>query len=141
MTKIAILYFSGTHVTEEYAEVIRAELIRLGCDARHLHVATDRYTPTYLKPRDAHGTSLAAEHSRYDTKNRSRTSSRWEQAVIRSLDELLPDVDAVIVLDQVEEADQGVVTASVRAALAPHVVGASVHLPSAMWLVSSAPTR
>jgi ferredoxin/flavodoxin len=38
MTKIAILYFSGTHVTEEYAEVIRAELIRLGCDARPVNV-------------------------------------------------------------------------------------------------------
>lgn len=31
--------------------------------------------------------------------------------------------------------------ASVRAALAPHVDGASVRLPGAMWLVSSAPTR
>ncbi len=38
MTKIAILYFSGTHVTEEYAEVIRAELIRLGCDASLVNV-------------------------------------------------------------------------------------------------------
>lgn len=31
--------------------------------------------------------------------------------------------------------------ASVRAALAPHVDGARVRLPGAMWLVSSAPTR
>ena len=31
--------------------------------------------------------------------------------------------------------------ASVGAALAPHAVGAGVHLPGAMWLVSSAPTR
>jgi hypothetical protein len=31
--------------------------------------------------------------------------------------------------------------ASVRAALAPHVDGASMRLPGAMWLVSSAPTR
>ena len=49
---------------------------------------------------------------RYDTKNRSVTPTELEQAVIASLDQLLPHTDAVIVLDQVEEADCGVVTES-----------------------------
>jgi ferredoxin len=31
--KIAIVYFSGTHVTKSYAEVVHKELIRLGCDS------------------------------------------------------------------------------------------------------------
>ncbi|MGB7537949.1 MAG: EFR1 family ferrodoxin [Anaerolineales bacterium] len=37
MTKIAIIFFSGTHVTEEYAGVIRGELARLGCDAEQIN--------------------------------------------------------------------------------------------------------
>ncbi len=38
MTKIAILYFSGTRVTEEYAGVIHGELARLGCDAEQVNL-------------------------------------------------------------------------------------------------------
>ena len=97
---------------------LRKELTRLGCSTHHLQVAADRRTPTYLKPRDTNSASLAAEHSRYDTKNRSATPAVLEQAVIGSLDQLLPRADAVIVLDQVEEADCGVVTRQVRDMLA-----------------------
>ena len=107
---------------------LRQGLAHLGCDTQHLHIASDRHTPTYLKPRDAAGTSLAAEHSRYDTKNRTQTPARLEQAVIGSIDHLLTQTDAVIVLDQVEEPNNGVVTTLVRSALAerarrhPHIV-------------------
>jgi rfaE bifunctional protein kinase chain/domain len=96
---------------------LRQGLTRLGCDTQHLHIAADRHTPTYLKPRDAGGTSLAAEHSRYDTKNRTPTPARLEQAVVDSIDQLLTQTDAVIVLDQVEEPNHGVITTLVRSAL------------------------
>ncbi len=97
---------------------LRKELTRLGCSTTHLYVAPDRRTLTYLKPRDANVRGLAAEHSRYDTKNRSTTSAELERQIVRALDHLLPELDAVIVLDQVEEPDCGVVTAQVRSALA-----------------------
>ncbi len=97
---------------------LRKELARLGCSAEHLPVAAGRRTPTYLKPRDVHRTSLDAEHARYDTKNRSATPPDLEAAMIEALDRVLPHVDAVIALDQVEEADCGVITARVREALA-----------------------
>ena len=48
----------------------------------------------------------------------SVTSAGFEQAVVASLDQLLPQPDAVIVLDQVEEADCGVITRRVRDVLA-----------------------
>lgn len=97
---------------------LRKELTTLGCSTDHLQVAADRRTPTYLKPRDAQAASLAGEHSRYDTKNRCATPAVLEQAVIASLDRLLPHTDAVIVLDQVEEVDCGVVTQRVRSLVA-----------------------
>ena len=97
---------------------LRQGLARLGCDTQHLHIAADRHTPTYLKPRDEQGDTLAAEHSRYDTKNRTHTPARLEQAIIHSLDQVLAQTDALIVLDQVEEPNQGVVTTLVRSALA-----------------------
>jgi rfaE bifunctional protein kinase chain/domain len=97
---------------------LRKELARLSCRTEHLHIVSDRHTPTYLKPRDAHTASLRAEHPRYDTKNRLRTSTRVEESIIQSLRESADRVDAVIVLDQVEEADCGAVTQRVREALA-----------------------
>ena len=96
---------------------LRRELARLGCRTDHLHVVEDRQTPTYLKPRDANVASLSAEHSRYDTKNRFPSGRDIERSIIESLDVVKAEVDAVVVLDQVEQADCGVVTRALRQAL------------------------
>jgi bifunctional ADP-heptose synthase (sugar kinase/adenylyltransferase) len=102
---------------------LRKDLSDLHCQTDHLHVAPGRQTPTYLKPRDKTDPSLAGEHERYDTKNREATSSEVEQRILDSLDALLPHVDAVIVLDQAEEEDCGVVPAAVRRGLAERAAG------------------
>jgi len=75
-------------------------------------------TPTYLKPRDMNDPSLAGEHERYDTKNRALTPPAVLEQILAKFDALLPGLDAVIVADQVDEDDFGVVTAGVRSALA-----------------------
>lgn len=97
---------------------LRKDLAALGCGVEHLDCDPERMTPTYLKPRDITDPSLAGEHNRYDTKNRARTSRSAENRLIRSLDGLLPELDAVIVADQVEEPDCGAVTARVAEAIA-----------------------
>ena len=97
---------------------IRKDLAALGCNTDHLHCDPERMTPTYLKPRDTSDPSLAGEHSRYDTKNRTLTSEALQGRIVDSLDALLDRLDAVIALDQVEEEDCGVITATVREALA-----------------------
>ena len=102
---------------------LRKQLASLGCRTDQLHLVADRHTPTYLKPRDADLRSLEGEHSRYDTKNRTATAAALQQQVVQALDTLLPQLDAVIVLDQVEQPECGVVTARVRQAIAeraPH---------------------
>ena len=97
---------------------LRRALQRVGCDVRALFKADDRFTPTYLKPRDCGNPTLAGEHARYDTKNRRPAPGRVQNRVLDHLTALLPDIDAVIVLDQVEEAECGCVTERVREALA-----------------------
>jgi rfaE bifunctional protein kinase chain/domain len=92
-------------------------LCELKCDTRHLHCVSDRYTPTYLKPRNRNDLSLAGEYNRYDTKNRTQTSAVSETLILESLDEILPHVDALMVMDQVEEWNCGVVTDRVRQAI------------------------
>ena len=93
---------------------LRKQLTQLGCSTDHLHVAADRHTPTYLKPRDSDTASLAAEHSRYDTKNRTSDSARPGTGRCRIPGPAAQQTDAVIMLDQVEEPDCGVVTEQVR---------------------------
>jgi bifunctional ADP-heptose synthase (sugar kinase/adenylyltransferase) len=75
-------------------------------------------TPTYLKPRNAGDPSLAGEHERYDTKNRTKTPQEVCDRTLERLDAILSQLDALIIADQVEQDDCGVITASVRAALA-----------------------
>ncbi len=97
---------------------LRQGLTALRCSTEHLICAPDRKTPTYLKPRDITDPSLAGEHNRYDTKNRTPTPDWLQQRFLAGLDTLLPELDAVIVQDQVEEEDCGVVTGRVVLALA-----------------------
>jgi bifunctional ADP-heptose synthase (sugar kinase/adenylyltransferase) len=97
---------------------LHKDLAALGCNAEHLHQDPQRATPTYLKPRERSDPSLAGEHERYDTKNRTPTSAATVGKIVRSLDALLPQLDALIIADQVEEEDCGVVTAAVREVLA-----------------------
>jgi bifunctional ADP-heptose synthase (sugar kinase/adenylyltransferase) len=75
-------------------------------------------TPTYLKPRDVNDPSLEGEHERYDTKNRFPFPPEVWRRTISELNRLLPQVDAVIIADQVEEDGRGVVSGVVRSELA-----------------------
>ena len=97
---------------------MRRDLAALGCKTDNLHIDVERMTPTYLKPRDVNDASLAGEHSRYDTKNRTPTSLATQQQIIRSIEALLPQVDAVVVQDQATEPECGVVTTAIREFLA-----------------------
>jgi bifunctional ADP-heptose synthase (sugar kinase/adenylyltransferase) len=97
---------------------LRKDLTALHCRIDRLDCDPGRATPTYLKPRDIHNAGLDGEHSRYDTKNRTPTSESTIRKIIASLDSLLPELDAVVTLDQVEEDGCGVVTQAVVDALA-----------------------
>ncbi len=96
---------------------LRQALRRLGCSDEHLFTANGRFTPTYLKPRDRNIRGLAGEHSRYDTKNRRPTPEAIQRRLIASLEAVSQTVDALVVMDQVEEAECGVVTRAVREGL------------------------
>jgi bifunctional ADP-heptose synthase (sugar kinase/adenylyltransferase) len=97
--------------------------LRRGLEAQHCSIAAlvpfpFLHTPTYLKPRNANDPSLAGEHERYDTKNRSATPAAVGERLLSELGGLLPQIDVLIIADQVEQTDCGVITGKVRAAIA-----------------------
>ncbi len=80
--------------------------------------APDRFTPTYTKPMALQGDGSEVEMNRQDIKNRDATPPHLEAAVIDRLRQVVGAVDAVVVLDQVQERNFGVVTDGVRAEIA-----------------------
>lgn len=92
---------------------LRRALQQTGVITDHLIVVEDRATPTYVKPmvRESGG---EREINRLDIKNWTPTPSELEDRLISALNALIHRVDAVIVLDQVAEAECGAITTRVR---------------------------
>jgi len=73
-----------------------------------------RRTPTYTKSMLCEAGKVPRELNRLDMKNRSRTPPEADQTVLRALPGLWPQLDALIVVDQVSETECGVVTTAVQ---------------------------
>lgn len=80
-------------------------------------VSADRRTPSYNKPMLSEGGAVR-ELNRLDIKNRMPTPDGVIADVLRRLEAAWDTFDAVLVLDQVSEAECGVVTTAVRKWLA-----------------------
>ncbi len=115
---IGTLHAIGAVGNDGEAFDLKKGLEQFGCKTEGLLQFGSLMTPTYLKPRDLTDASLAGEHERYDTKNRTPTDAAVATSVLAALDAVLPDVDAVIIVDQVDAADCGVVTSVIRDELA-----------------------
>jgi len=96
---------------------LRRALERLGVDTRGIVVRPDRATPTYTKPMIVESDG-ERELNRLDIKNWTRTPQALEREIIRNLEQLSEEVDAIVVMDQVNELDCGTVTGTVRESLA-----------------------
>jgi bifunctional ADP-heptose synthase (sugar kinase/adenylyltransferase) len=93
---------------------LRRALESLGVETAGLLPAPDRVTPVYTKPmfRDRNGPETEGE--RFDIKNRLETDPALESALVAALDSAAKAGGSIIALDQVQEADCGVVTGRVR---------------------------
>jgi rfaE bifunctional protein kinase chain/domain len=80
-------------------------------------VTEERRTFTYCKPLVIHPDRPPVELNRLDSKNWTPTPPAVEEHLIAALEALAPAIHAIIVLDQVDHPDTGVVTATVRRAL------------------------
>jgi rfaE bifunctional protein kinase chain/domain len=94
---------------------LKQSLTERDVDIEPLIERADRFTPTYTKPMVRESDGREHEIQRLDIKNRSPLSAEVEDLVISRLRALVPQVDGVIVADQVQEANCGVITDRVRA--------------------------
>lgn len=89
-------------------------LDRMGVDTEHVVQADDRMTPTYSKPMLSQPDGTFKELNRLDIRNRTPQSDELDRVVMRNLEKVIPEVQAIIVADQVSERNLGVVTDQVR---------------------------
>jgi rfaE bifunctional protein kinase chain/domain len=99
---------------------LKQGLTQRGVNIESLIETPERLTPTYTKPmlRSPTPGGLERELNRLDIKNRRPLPAELEAAVITQLDRLVPIVDGVVIADQVQERNCGVITDKVRATLA-----------------------
>lgn len=98
---------------------LRQALDRLpAVDPSGLLITSQRRTPTYTKPMLHEQGRTARELNRLDIKNRERMPEALDAQIQKNLIELWPRIDALAVLDQVSEADCGVITHQTREHLA-----------------------
>ena len=98
-------------------ELMRS-LGQVGCvDLGHFLQTPDRRTFSYTKPLVIESGRLPRELNRLDFKNWSPTPGAVQQRMIESLNTLAKRVDAMVLLEQVDEADTGVLASGVLDAL------------------------
>lgn len=93
---------------------LRRGLVARGVEDKWLLTLADRFTPTYIKPLMREPDGRMHELNRLDIKNRQPLAAAAEDELIRRLRALVPYMDAVIVADQVQERNHGVITDRVR---------------------------
>lgn len=98
-------------------ELRRALSERSGVSLKQFHTSAARSTFTYGKPLVMETGREPAELDRLDIKNWTATPAELEDALIASLGRIAGTLDALIVLDQVDVAETGVVTQRVLAAV------------------------
>ena len=88
-----------------------------------VHSWPGRRTPTYLKPMLVVPGETPRELNRLDIHNRERLSGDAEDRLIQLLEQRWPELDGLIVLDQVSQPDCGMITGRVRDRIAELAVG------------------
>ena len=97
-------------------ELRQALAAKPGVRLDHFQTAADRRTFTYCKPLVLEPGHPPRELNRLDTKNWTPMPKALERALVESVAILAQSADAVILMDQVDEAETGVVTSAVREA-------------------------
>lgn len=93
---------------------LKQALAKSGVNPQGLIESGEVITPTYTKPLAVEKDGRQHELERQDIKNRAPLPASVEAQVIQRLNELLPVMDGVVVVDQVGESNCGVITDRVR---------------------------
>ena len=131
--EVGEIYTLGVIGEDGFGSTLRKGLDANGCITDFMITAPDRVTPTYLKPIHRGYEGIKAEGPRFDIENQSMMQSEVEDRVIHALRRCVPQVEGVIVGDQMPHDNWGVVTDRVRA----EICQLAVEVPDKIFFVDS----
>ena len=97
---------------------LKRGLVQRGVDIEPLIEGDDLFTPTYTKPLMRERDGREHEINRLDIKNRTPLPSTVEEQIVERLRSYVPQMEGVIVADQVQERNCGLITDRVREEIA-----------------------
>ena len=112
--EVGEIYTLGVIGEDGFGSTLLERLEANGCITDFMITAPDRVTPTYLKPVHRGYEGIETEGPRFDIENQSIMQSEVEDSVLDALRQCVPQVEGVIVGDQIPRDNLGVVTDRVR---------------------------
>lgn len=112
--EVGTLYALGLVGDDGEGYELRQGLTARGVRLDYLHPADNFFTPTYTKPMERLADGSEEEMNRLDLKNRQPLPAQAEDEIISCLREVAAQVDGILVADQVQERNCGVITDRVR---------------------------
>ena len=104
-----------------------------GCITDFMITTQERVTPTYLKPIHRGYEGVETEGPRFDIENQSMMGSETEDRVLSALHQCVPQVEGIIVGDQMPHDNWGVITDRVRA----EICQLAAEFPNKLFFVDS----
>ena len=116
--EVGTIYAVGLVGDDGQGYELGQDLEKQGVRLDHLVECSDVFTPTYTKPMERAADGTEEEMNRIDIKNRHQLSSQVHQQLIDQVTAVVSKVDGVIIADQDQEPNCGVVSDQMRPVLA-----------------------
>ena len=131
--EVGKVYTLGVIGEDGFGSTLLERLEANGCITDFMITAPDRVTPTYLKPIHRGYEGIETEGPRFDIENQSMMRSEVEDRVIHALRQCVPQVEGIIVGDQMPHDNWGVVTDRMRT----EICQLAVEFPAKFFFVDS----
>ena len=111
---VGTVYTLGVIGEDGFGQTLLTCLEERGCRPDFMVSAPNWVTPTYLKPIHRGYEDVQTEGPRFDIENQAPMSDSVEKAVLDALHTCIPQVDGIIIGDQMPHENLGVITNRVR---------------------------
>jgi rfaE bifunctional protein kinase chain/domain len=111
---VGTVYTLGVIGEDGFGGTLLSCLQERGCQTDFMVSAPNWVTPTYLKPIHRGYEDVETEGPRFDIENQDPMSDSVEKAVLDALQTCIPQVDGIIIGDQMPHENLGVITNRVR---------------------------
>ncbi len=111
---VGTVFTIGLIGEDGFGKTLLTRLNESGCITDYMISDPNCVTPTYLKPIHRGFEDIENEGPRFDIENRTPMSERIEKEILNKCHKCIPDVDGIIIGDQMAHENYGVITEHVR---------------------------